>query len=382
MSLDANVLHEEAAQATGLSDFGDDTSYRIPMEVFLRSVLDADRGAAFEQAAHDQSVHLLSTRLHFVEHAKREPAVLDERIERPVILIGLPRTGTTILYDVLALDPAARAPQEWEARLPWPPPEEATFTTDPRIAMVQAGIEQVLASDPVIQSTHPMHAQFPAECNTIMETHFAGPDFWATYGGDEYTEWVGTQRAEGLYRTHKRFLQNLQWKGPRGRWTLKSPGHLFDLEGLIDAYPDACLVWTHRDPATVLASLSSFVTPFRRLLGGDVDKLKLGAWTTFLWGNALERGVTSRQSPQVEANVFDLPFKEVQADPIAAAKRVHEHFDLPISDEHCQRMAAFMSEHQLGSHGAHTYTFEDYGIDPEAIRSRFPAYTERFAGLF
>jgi hypothetical protein len=382
ISLDPDGLHAEAVQVTGLDDYGPDGTYRKPMSVFLQSVADADRGATFEQAAHDRAVQILSTRLHFVEHAKEHPEVLDERIERPVILIGLPRTGTTILYDVLALDPAARPPLEWEAQIPWPPPETATYDRDERIALVQAGVDQLLEVAPEVLETHPMGARLPAECNTIMEYHFSGPDWWARFGTDAYTEWVATQRAEGCYRTHMRFLQNLQWHGPRGRWTLKSPGHLFDLEGLLDTYPDACLVWTHRDPATVMASLAAFVRPFRRLLGGDDDKLRMGESTTLLWGNALERGVLSRNDPRVESAVFDLAFKEVQADPAAAARRVHEHFGLPLSEGHRLRMTGFLAEHALGSSGSQRYTFAEYGIEPDAIRARFPAYCSRFADLF
>jgi hypothetical protein len=382
ISLDPDALHTEAARASGLDDYGPDQSYRKPMSVFLQSVGDAGRGPGFEQAAHDRALHILTTRLHFVEHAKEHPEVLDERIERPVILIGLPRTGTTILYDVLALDPAARPPLEWEAQIPWPPPEAATFATDERIALVQAGVDHLVSVAPEVLETHPMGAHLPAECNTIMEYHFSGPDWWARFGTDPYTEWVATQRAEGCYRTHLRFLQHLQWHGPRGRWTLKSPAHLFDLEGLLATYPDACLVWTHRDPATVMASLAAFVRPFRRLLGADDDKLRMGGSTTLLWGNALERGVLSRGHPRVEAAVFDLPFKEVQADPAAAATRVHEHFGLPFTEEHRARMAAFLADHALGSTGSQRYTFAEFGVDPDAIRARFPAYCNRFADLF
>ena len=317
-----------------------------------------------------------------MQHAKEHPEVLEERIERPLILIGLPRTGTTILYDVLALDPASRPPLEWEAQLPWPPPEATTYETDERIALVQAGVDQALAAEPEIIDTHPMSARLPAECNTIMEYHFSGPDWWAAFGTDAYTEWVATRHADGCYRTHRRFLQHLQWHGPRGRWTLKSPAHLFDLEGLLDTYPDACLVWTHRDPATVMTSLASFVRPFRRLGGADDDKVRMGESTVLLWGNALERGVISRDDPRVEAAVFDLPFEEVQADPAAAAARVHDHFNLPLSEAHRKRMSAFLAEHRLGSGGAQRYTFEEYGIDPDAIRARFPAYCARFADLF
>jgi len=381
-ALDVDTLHGEARALTGLDDFGD-PGYREPMAVFLASVRDAGRGEAYEQRAHDRSLHLLATRLRITDHVKHHPDFVAAPVERPVILVGLPRTGTTVLYDVLATDPAARPPLEWEAQMPWPAPEAATYDTDERIDTVQAGIDQVLAAEPEILQTHPLGARFPAECNTIMEYAFCGPDFWASFGTDEWTRWVATQRAVGFYPWHKQFLQHLQWKGPRGRWTLKSPGHLFDLEGLLDTYPDACLVWTHRDPATVMASLSAFVLPFRRVGGGDADKRRMAESTVLLWGRALERGVDSRRAdPRVEAATFDLPFKQVQADPAAAAEAVHEHFGLPLTDEHRRRMTAFLGEHRLGSQGALRYSFEEYGIDPDGVRARFPHYCERFANLF
>jgi len=381
-SLDPDFLHEEAARLTGLDDFGADLSYVTPLRVFLSSIEQADRGPTYEQAGHDKVLHVLTTRLHFVAHAKEHPDVLDGRVERPVILIGLPRTGTTILYDLLALDPASRSPYEWEVQVPWPPPERATFADDARIAMVQEGLEAFFAAEPTFLSMHAMGASYPAECNTIMEYHFAGPDFWSSFGVPEYTHWVATERAVGMYDTHRHFLQHLQWHGPQGRWTLKSPGHLLDLEGLLDTYPDACLVWTHRDPTMIMASLSSLITPGRRYAGGETDPTAIGASTVHLWTNTMSRGVTSRERDlRVEQAVIDIAFRDFVADQIGTVERIHQHFGLPTSEEHVRRMEEFLRTHQRGAHGGHDYSLEYFGLDEGEVRSQFAAYTDRFAAF-
>ena len=213
-----------------------------------------------------------------------------------------------------------------------------------------------------------------------MEYHFAGPDFWSSFGTPEHTDWVATTRARGVYRTHRRLLQHYQWHGPTGRWTLKSPAHLLDLEGLLDTYPDACLVWTHRDPTTIMASLASLITPVRRYAGGETDPGSIGRSTVHLWSHTVERGVASRANdPRVEAAVLDVSFSDFLTDQLGMVERIHRHFDLPFTDEHRHRMATFLDDHAQDRHGRHDYSLEHFDLDADAIRSSFATYLDRFS---
>src|SRR5690606_8203766 len=155
-------------------------------------------------------------------------------------------------------------------------PEAETFNSDPRIAIVKAMQDNWLAHAPELATIQRMDCTQPGECNHGMSFHFAGSNFAAELGVPKYAQWVIDEIPEGLYRTHQRLLQQFQWKGPKGRWMLKSPHHLFDLEGLIGTYPDAGLVWTHRDPVSTFSSLSSMLYGFQKAVGSALTKQQVG----------------------------------------------------------------------------------------------------------
>jgi hypothetical protein len=387
--LSVEPLLEEAERETGLSDWGDDQSWRGCLAVLVDSINAMQAPVDVIEPGRLDLVRLLATRLRLVEDERRHPEVAAQEIDRPVIVIGLPRTGTTILFDLLALDPAARAPQTWEVRWPWPAPERESYTTDPRIAELQAAFDAMTTAAPEVKPLHPWRATLPEECNTIMIYHFASVTFWARLHVPKYVDWLLAERAPGVYRTHKRILQQLQWKGPRGRWTLKSPAHQLDLEGLLATYPDACLIQTHREPARSFASLASMVATLRRagsraLPGAAAvvtDPVEVGRSAAKLWGGALERSTISRRDPRIDAAVLDIAYRDLVVDPAGTVRRIYERFDLPWSDDYGevveQRMHESAGEHQ----GQHRYTLEEFGLDEDELRDRFPAYRERFGDL-
>jgi Sulfotransferase family len=371
---EARVL-EAAEEATGLTDWGDDDSFRIGLRVFLEALAEMDAPPELREAGAAHSIKLLSDRLHWVADERAHPEILDIPVDRPLIVIGMPRTGTTILYDLLACDSAARAPLYWEAADVWPAPEAATWHTDPRIAAAQAGLDELLSVVPEVADMLPMGATLPAECNRFMPYHFYGNELGAAFGVPSHSQWVATGTAPGLYRTHRRVLQQLTWKGPRGRWTLKSPIHLYNLGPLVAEYPDACLVWTHRALEKIFASLVDLLAATRRAGGNEPDRAELAAETLDIYGAALERGLASRDDPSVEGRILDIAFQDTATDPIGTVERVHHHFDLPFTDDHAARMHQFIKDHPKGDH---KYSPPDCGFDATMLRARFPAYYERF----
>jgi Sulfotransferase family len=381
--LDIPAMIAGAQTATGLADWGCDQSWRIGLDVFVSAIEAMPATPALRSTVHQRIGQILETRLQLEADARAHPEIIAQTIERPLIVIGLPRTGTTITYDLLTQDPASRAPREFELYIPWPASDVATFESDPRIAVVQAMYDNYLAHAPELASIQRLDCTQPGECNHGMTFHFAGSNFWAEYGVPLFAEWIKQAIPEGLYRTHKRLLQQFQWKGPKGRWVLKSPHHLFDLEGLIEAYPDAGLIWTHRDPVSTFSSLASMVVGLQKAIGGGADKLAIGQGVFDLWSVAMARATKVRESnPAIEARIIDLAHRDVVHDPKGAMRRIYERFDVPFSDDYGARIEHFLTEHPAASRlGKHKHSAEEYGIDPDAVHERLADYYARFGPM-
>jgi Sulfotransferase family len=378
----ADDLMAQAVAATGLDDWGSDLRFRTGLHVALDAVAKVGHAPPVLQQFYGQMGGLLATRLHLVEDETSHPEVLLGEIERPLILIGLARTGTTILHDLLALDPAIRAPREWETAAPWPAPEIATFDTDPRIAAVDGHLEQLLTAAPQLRSMHPWGATLPSDCLNLMALHFASAAFWAAYAVDDFARWLSVGGADGVYATHRRVLQQLQWKGPKGRWTLKEPTHQLNLQALVAEYPDACLVQTHRDPGRTIPSAADLVYTIQAISKPDVDRHATGAMARELFGACIERSTAARDAePSLDERVLDVAYADTVTDPIGQVRRIYNHVDLPFSDEHAARITAHLAENTQDKHGAHTYTAEQYGLSADELAGSFARYRERFGAL-
>lgn len=382
--LNAEGLIAEARASTGLSDFGPDLSFMDGFHRLVEAVEAMDPPAQLRETAHHKIVGLLATRLRFAEDERRHPDIVTQDVGDPLIVCGLPRTGTTITYDLLCLDPATRAPREWEWYIPWPAPEEATFDSDPRIAQVQAIYENWLKHAPQLADIQRMDCTQPGECNHGMMLHFASTNFPAELGVPDFARWLQDSVPEGQYRTHKRMLQQYQWKGPKGRWTLKSPQHLMDLPGLVEAYPGAMLVWTHRDPVLTFSSLSSMIAGFLAAVGGADDLKAIGRSVVDTWCAAMARATEARASdPTIEGRILDLAHRDIVADPTAAIQRIYDRFGLPFTDEHRARIAAFLADNPAaGRLGKHKHSPEQFGIDPREVHERLAGYYARYGHLF
>jgi len=372
-----------AERETGLSDWGRDQSFRIGLGELVAALNDMQPHAQFLAIARARIFGILTTHLHLVDDENRHPEVLAEKIEKPLIVIGLPRTGTTITYDLLALNPTARTPRDWEFANPWPAPEIATWTTDPRIAQLNAIFDHLLKGAPKLADIQHIEATNASECNFAFTHHFASTQFTAEWGVPRYEQWLLSAPPAGRYASHKRLLQQLQWKGPRGRWTLKSPEHLFDLDGLMSAYPDASLVWTHRDPVQAFSSLSSMLLQFRLAMNVDPDPLAAGRSVFETWSRAVEKGMASRErNPLVERAIIDIPHQHVIRDKVEVIRRIHERFQLPFTPEYEARLRGDAAASVSGRLGKHVHRPEDFGIHAAEVRERLPRYYARFGHLF
>jgi hypothetical protein len=379
LKLDEAGLLDRAARNTGLSDFGDDW-FRDPLRRLL---------AAFEQEAalhtlgrfiaRTDIVRLLENRLRMTETRKRHPEIDAGEVQRPIVIVGLPRTGTTILHELLAQDPANRVPMTWEVMYPWPPPERATFETDARIAQVEqhfSGVDRVI---PGFKAMHPMGAQLPQECVAMTAHDFASMLFSTTHNVPSYDRWLGEADLRPAYAAHRRQLQYLQWRCPAERWVLKSPGHLWALDALLAIYPDARIVQTHRDPLKVIASLASLISVLRTMASDRIDPFAIGAEWTVRLHDGLEKATAVRARMLPDASqVFDMHFAEFIDNEIAMVRRIYIHFGLELSSEAEARMQRFLAANPKDKHGAHRYTLAQAGLDPAVERRRYAAYQERY----
>jgi len=378
LALDADALCARAARTTGLDDFGDER-FRAPLHRLVRSYEDdAQLTLLGRKIVRDDLLRLLQNRLRMEAEWRRQPAMGDVPIRRPLFVLGLPRTGTSILHELLAQDPAVRVPMTWEVMHPWPPPERATYDSDPRIAQVErhfAGVDQVL---PGFKQMHPMGALLPQECVAITAQEFTSILFHTTAELTSYQRWLERADLRPVYAQHRRWLQYLQWRVPAERWVLKSPGHLWALDALLAVYPDACIVQTHRDPLEVVASLTSLVTTLRSLVTDAIDPVAIGAdWTERLAAGLASTMAVRGRGLLPSAQVFDCHFGELMRDEIAMVRRIYEHFGWTLSTEAEARMRAFLRDNAKDKHGAHRYTLAAAGLEVATERRRYAAYQER-----
>jgi Sulfotransferase family len=382
--LNETELLRAAQSNTGLSDWGADLSFRKGLGVFIDAAEQMHAPPQFYDAVRGRVIHVLETRLRLVEDARQHPEIELQRIDRPIAVIGLPRTGTTITYDLLTLDPATRAPREFELFYPWPASDEATFATDPRIAVVQAMQDNFLAHAPQLAEIQRTDCKQPGECNHGMVFHFAGSNLPAEYGVPKFAQWIIDEIPEGLYRTHKRLLQQFQWKGPKGRWVIKSPHHLFDLKGMVEAYPDIGLIWTHRDPVLTLSSLSSFFAALQAAVGQGNDLHAIGRSVVDMWCTAVVRATRVRaDDPGIDGRIIDIAHRDVVLDPIASMRKIYDRFGLSFTPQVEQLMVDFLKENPAASRlGKHKHSPAQFGIDAAEVRSRLADYYERFGHLF
>jgi Sulfotransferase family len=370
-----------AIQATGLDDFGEPT-WREGLD---RMLDDLDRSAQLNELGmtivESEFTGYLTNRLRILDWRATHPTVAQGEIRRPLVICGQPRTGTTILFDLLAQDPAHRAPLTWEVDFPVPPPATATYDTDPRIETSEAMSGMADQIIPGFTAFHPLGARLAQECARITASEFRSMMFQTQYDVPEYERWLLHEAdAAPLYRWHRIYLQHLQSEHAAERWLVKSPAHLWHLGALVDEYPDAVVIQTHRDPLKVITSISALVAHLRRMASDDSSVARAAAQYSEDIFVGLERSLVARTDGTLRPEqVIDVQFAEFMADPFAAIGAVYDQLGLDLIPEVEARMRAFLATHPGDGGGAGTrYTWADTGLDEHALRERAAPYQEYF----
>ncbi len=379
LKLDLEGLLAKARENSGFDDFGGE-GFREPLALLLEGLeTEAHLTLMGRMVARGDLLRTLENRLRLVDFFKQHPEVAEQRIERPIIVVGPPRSGTTIFHDLLEMDPDNRVPLTWEVNYPLPPPETATFRSDPRIAQVQADLDRVDQLIPEFKKMHPMGAERAQECVSMLSHDFASMIYQVQFDVSTYDQWVAASDMKSAFEWHRRFLQVLQWKAPGKRWALKSPQHLWHLQHVHREYPDALFVQPHRDPVRVLVSISSLTATLRRLSSDDVSLPDVARYYAKALAQAFDNTVAYRESGALPPEqVVDLHFRDFVNDQIGTVRRAYEHFGLELSDQAATAMKQFLDDNPADKHGKHFYSFADTGLDEGEVRERFDRYQRYF----
>ncbi len=374
VSLDPDELLATARAATGLDDLGD-PGWEEP----FRRLVDALETEARLHVVgrllsrHDLLRHL-STRLLLVDAAKRDPDVEQESVVAPIVVTGVARTGTSILHELLAEDPALRAPLAYEMAFPI---VGGDVTRDQRIAWAEPEFDLWGDVQPEFLAVHELAAHLPEECLWLMAPDF-DMGFWATcVDVPSFMGWRAFTDPVPTYEHHRSFLRRLQRGATERTWVLKSPVHLGRLAALLAVYPDARIIRTHRDPARTVPSTVSTVAMGRWLRSDDVDPLAIAASVTGAL-QMLSTASAQQRSSLPAGQVAELQYADLLRDPVATITGAYEELGIAIGPDLGDRILAYLDARPQTKHGVHRYRAEDYGLDPVRIRADFAPYIEEF----
>jgi hypothetical protein len=369
---------QRAREQTGLRDFGE-RSFHDGLERLVAAhnaeARLTETGVAAQEA---QIVHFLSQRLQVEDWYARHPEIGEQEIVAPLIGLGLPRTGSTVMSYLLGQDLGARFLRSWEASSPCPPPQVSTFHTDPRIDVARQSLLRREALYPRMKAMNPSDPTGPIECQTLQAMDFKSQLFQAQAQVPSYSKWLNTEAdLVPTYRYLKRILKLLQWRYPTSRWRLKNPSHIVFIEALNAVFPDARFWMTHRDVAKVIPSVADLYSELASASSDDVDKRYMGTLNADVWELGMRRLIAFRDAGN-EHRFFDVHFIPFQQDPFPWMERLYAFLGEEFTPETRARMERWRAETPREKHGEHHYDPADFGLNETALRERFRFYSDRF----
>ncbi len=369
-------LIEAAQRATGLEQFGGN-SFREGLEVIVADVNQgAPRPPELLARLHYGLVKALSDRLKVTAAIAARPEVLDRPITRPVFVFGIPRTGTTLLNNLLAADPNRRSPLKWELDDPVPPPTADELYTGPRALAALEMDRKMQAAAPSASKYYRGAATYPHECVWILAHEF-NTLMWESAGKlPQYREWFFNVDATPADEYHKKFLQLHQADAP-GIWNLKMPSHILNIQTLLKIYPDARLVWTHRDPYTATGSLCSLISLGHQAYLGKVDYEWLGQNYPWQAAEHARRGMAARDAIG-EDRIIDVQYADMMRDPMGVMRKLYKQLGDDFTPEAEAGMQAWVDDNPQGKFGRHEYKLAQFGLTKTQLEPMFEAYLKRY----
>lgn len=372
--LNTEALIDSACRRVGESDFGD-ADWVVPLERLL-AACNTEAALSFigRAALRWDAIRFLSNLLTLRAAERSNPAIQAEPIERPLFITGLPRSGTSFLHRLMMEDPTALAPRVLDTIQPYPD----ASGPDRRSSRVKRQLRRFEQLAPEFRSLHPLDPTSPQECCEINAHVFRSLRFDTTFQIPSYRNWLDQDGHLPAYRFHRRFLQHLQHQRGRGRWVLKCPDHLFALRDLRAAFPDARVVFVHRDPVKVLLSLTHLTEVLRRPFTRTIDRPRIGHEESARWYDGTLRMVQAEAEQPFAEPICHVHYLDLITDPLATVESVYSHFGMTLPAEAAGRMTRMVAQRPNGGYGQHTYRFEDHGLDAGTEHDKFRGYMIHF----
>lgn len=367
-------LMRTAQRRTGFDDFGPGDFSEALGRMLEACQREARLNLIGKLALRSDVLRTLMTRLALERDRQRFPGIARQQIRAPLFIVGLPRSGTTLLHTLLACDPDHRAPLTWEVLEPSPPSDAQRAQ---RIQRATRALSMLRWLAPTFSQVHAVGAELPQECVGLMSASFLSDQFDTMFNIPTYRAWFFAQDQRPAYGFHRRFLQQLQHRQSARRWVLKAPAHMFALPTLLQVYPDALFVQTHRDPLRAVTSVSSLVAILRKIFSDHIDPRQIGHDAIEYWSRATVQFMHGRDR-FLGDRVCDVQYREIRQDPIAAVRRVYDYFDWDLSPAVETSMRIALANRPREEHGRHLYDPVQFGLDDAPEATRFRGYCARF----
>jgi hypothetical protein len=373
----AEELMARAVDAAGLDDFGE-PEFLDGLRAYGASLSDeaglTELGVA---ALGGTIVSSLTNRLRVVDWVTHHPEVRNEKIDAPVVVIGMFRAGTTLLSYLLDQDPRNRPLLGWEAGDSVPPPTPADHRRGPRVDAARQRAALLDQLNPAARIVHHEEPDGPTECIAVMAQDFKSLSWEAIANVPSYSAWLLAADHTSAYRYHRTVLQTLQSGGVRGRWTLKSPHHAIALDALVSVYPDAQLVLLHRDPTVLCASVCSLIrTLSSTFTDADHTAYIAAHWTAMLHESIVR--IERFRAAHPQRRICDVQYAELVRDPVAAVATIYGSLGIDLEPSARAAIADYAAQHPKGEFGAHRYDLAEFGLDVNELREQFAGYTDRY----
>ncbi len=371
---DADYFLNKAKERTNLSNFGSE-HFLGPLNIYIEDLQKSKLSLIGRMIKSQEILRLLENRLRIEEEISRNHKILDEKVETPIFIVSLPRAGSSILFELMAQKSGIRTTMFWEAIEPCPPPRTSSYHTDNRIKSTEDAIEAWNRIAPEMRSKHLVAPNVPVECIQIQSFSFVSANLM--YGTSNYMTRLSSEDFIESYKYHKRVLQLLQSETDDKQWLLKAPSHLSSIPELLAVYPDAKIVFIHRDPAKVLASTASTMATIHAIFGAPFDQDIYFNFYREVVKEQLKNLSNWHSELANRGAIVDVRYQDLVAEPVDTIGRVYGELGFPLSGSDCQRVGLYYENRPKNKHGQHSYRVPD-GVDVHDLRDNYKAYREQF----
>lgn len=379
INMSPDYLIDMAVKKTGLSDWGVEKFY-FPMKKLLNSCEKEAQLDLFGRFIFRAKVFgLLCNRLYIQDEINRHPEISNENIRKPLFIIGHPRTGTTMLHNLLSQDQSSRWLRHWEAISPSLNPKLSYKKIDPRITAAKRELWFMKRYFSEGLKVHPMNATGPEECHFVLGHSFiADATFEVCAYLPTYTTWLKEQDKTPTYQYYRNILQLLQNHKKADHWVLKSPDHLNNIESILSVFPDACIIQIHRDPLKVIPSSCSLMSIARSIYSQKIPLASIGNEIVELLCHWTQNAIKARRDCN-DKQFFDLYYQDLIKDPKGTIRNIYSYFNYDYDKNLDQKIKKWLDVNSQHKHGIHRYSLEQFCLDPEKIKSRFDEYMKMFS---